>query len=85
MCSMTSLDMDEIGCGPRLDLGKNSGLPQHDFKHLSTVLGEMPMSPGYFWIIWASDGGPSGHKGAVLSLLMWMRLDEVSNWIWIGV
>ena len=64
-----------------MDLGKNLGLRQHDFKHISTVLGEMLMSQGYFWSFQGSDRGPSGHKCAALPYLMWMRLDEVSDWV----
>ena len=33
MCSVVSLDVDEIGLSGRLGLGKNSGLPQHNFNY----------------------------------------------------
>ena len=82
---MGSLDVVEYRLSGKLGLGENLGPPQHDFNHLEKVIGEMRLFWGRFWSFWSSDWGPWGHGCAAWAPWIWMRLDEVTNWVWVRI
>ena len=45
----------------------------------------MRVVQGCLWSFWASDGAPWGLKCMVWSPLMWMRLGEAKDWIWVRI
>ena len=78
MCSLASLDVDDIGQICLLGLGKNLGLLQHDFNHISKVEGDMLLFLRDFSSLLSSDGDPWDHGCVFFSPWMQLRLDEAA-------
>ena len=77
--------MDEIGCSRILDMGKNLKQLQNDVTHFLKALGEMLLSWGCFWSFWGYDGSPGGYGCAAWPLWMWIRLNKVTDWVWLRI